>query len=757
MERSGDKSWIIGQSKGLAVFTAISFALFLILMVRFFLPCHTYEQSGSHIFEPGTAAENTVVYRGIALQPGVYRIGLRYDTDTDVNAYCNVQDGTVFSGGLLSNSEHVYRALGQTDFTIWLFEGTKDLEVTVTYEGKGSLTTGDLTITETRQLWTMLMTVLAGIWAAGYAIAVFKVYDKRNTIAEETRNVIFWLAVIIVAASLPYLNGYVYTGADLTYHLHRIEGVKDGLLTGQFPVRLEPRWVYDHGYANAVFYCNTLLYLPALLRLLGFTVSTSYNLYCIALNIATVCISYYCFGRMLKSRNIGIVCSALYTLSIFRIYKLVVTTAVGEGSAYTFLPLILYGLYRVFTEDDKADRYKTAWISLAIGFAGLMQTHVLTCEITAFVTLAYCVLYIRKIFRINTFWELAKGAGVSVLLSLWFLVPFLDYFLTQNVHIKFVSARRIQNSGLLPAHLLFHFWTTGAHTASDGEGLYDSHPVGVGLILVIGLCLFGILWFQGEFRDKKEDPALAFMKKTACMGAVLLIMSMSAFPWDRIQSLHPVAASLVSSLQFPNRFLGWGTTCLVPVLGYVISWWEKKKSPIVKAVWIIAILSIATSGLFLQDHINADQDYFELYNREGMGFGYISGREYLIEGTNEELLTFALPEAGEGVQIVQYTKAALGATFTCTNETASAGWVKLPLLLYKGYQAADIATGQGLEIRPGDNGEVCVQIPPGFSGAVQVKFVSPLYWRIAEAITMVTVIFLVGYGWKCGRKKKWRQ
>lgn len=773
MEQLDRKTLKIEKNKGLAVFTAIFFVLFLALAVRLFLPYKTYELSGSYAFEPGVSTENAVVYSGITLPPGVYRVALHYDTDTDAGAYCNVHDGTVFSGGLLSNAEHFYSALGSTDYAIWLFEGTKELEVTVTYEGKGHLTTGDLTITETKQLWTMLLAILVGVWAMGCAVMLFRSYDQIGTISRETKDVVFWLTVIILVASIPYLNGYVYTGADLTYHLHRIEGVKDGLLSGQFPVRLEPRWVFDHGYANAIFYCNTLLYFPAFLRMLGFTVSASYNLYCIALNIATACIAYYCFGKMLKSSNLGILCSALYTLSIFRIYKLVVTTAVGEGSAYTFLPLILYGLYRVFTEDDKVRGYRTAWIPLALGFAGLMQTHVLTCEITAFVTLAYCLFHVRKVFRPHTFWELAKGAGVSVLLSLWFLVPFLDYYLTQDVHIKFVSARRIQNSGLLPAHLLFHFWTTGAHTASDGEGLYYSHPVGVGLVLVVGLFFFGILWFQGKFREKQADSSLAFMKKTALIGALLLAMSMSVFPWDKIQSLHPIAASLVSSLQFPNRFLGWGTTCLVPVLGYGLMLMEEKaatgkavamkgsataavttKEVAAKGAFLAAVLGIATSGMFLTDFISADQDYFELYNREGMGFGYISGKEYLIEGTKEELLTFAKPETDGDVQIAQYTKYALGAEFACANEGATEGGVKLPLLLYKGYQAVDTDSGLPMELRAGDNGEVCVRIPVGYSGNIRVSFVSPIYWRISEGITFATVLFLIGYGVKYRRKKK---
>lgn len=709
------------------------------------------------MFEAGGTAQNAQVYEGISLRPGVYRICLEYETDTDLGAYCNVTDGTVFSGGLLSNAEHLYRNLNSTDFEMWLFEGTNALQVAVSYDGKGFLKTGNLTIVETKRLWTLLLTCLLFVWSLVCLGTAAWNYDRIYTISRERKQTVFWLAVIIIIASMPYLYGYIFTGADLTYHLHRIEGVKDGLLSGQFPVRLEPRWVYDHGYANAIFYCNTLLYFPAILRMLGFTVSASYNIYCIALNIATVCIAYFCFSKMLQDRNIGIVCSALYTLSVFRIYKLVITTAVGEGSAFTFLPLVLYGLYRIFTEDNDNPDYKTAWIPLAAGFTGLMQTHVLTCEVTALVTAVYCIFYITKLFRFKTFLELLKAAFASVLLSLWFLVPFLDYYLTQDMHIKFVSARRIQSSGLLPAHLLFHFWTTGMHTASDGQGLYYSHPVGIGLVLVLGLCMFGIQWFSNTLTEE-GNTSTAFMKRTALTGAGLLLFSSSMFPWDKIQALHPVAAALVSSLQFPNRFLGWGSVCLVSVFGYCLNTFARRDRRLYLGMLLAALLGITTSGMYLLDQVCANQDYFELYNREGMGFGYISGREYLIEGTDDQKLTFSRPVAGEGVLLENYQKQFLGGTFTCVNIGEHDSFVDMPLLLYKGYQAADAGRGAEhpviMQILKGENGSVRVRIPAGYSGEVTVQFVPPVYWRIAEGITLITALVFVFSAGKSRRKKQ---
>lgn len=724
---------------------SLLFCIFCI--VRILLPSREYLYEGSYAFETGTPTENTAVCQGISLGPGVYRIELEYDTDVDsIAAWCTVSDGGVFSGGLLTNGEHLYGALGKTGFNIWLFERTDSLQVTVSYKGAGNLTTGSLKIVETKQLWTMLLTAVLMVCAAVTLCMFFYYYDRAYGVSREKKNALFFVMVTGLIASVPYLSGYTITGADLTYHLQRIEGVKDGLLGGQFPVRLEPRWVYDHGYANGIFYCNTFLYFPAVLRLLGFPVSASYNLYCIGLNLATAGISYYCFRKIFGKQRIGILCGALYTLSVPRIYKLVITSAVGEGTAAAFLPLIFYGLYRAFTEEPEKKEYRTVWVPLMLGYAGLVQSHVLSCEITVFVTVCFCLLHIRKVFRKNTFLQLCKGALGALLISLWYLVPFLDYYLTQDVHIKHISARTIQSSGLQFTHLAFHFWTAGSREPAGGEGMHNVHLVGVGLVLLAALAVFLILWFSGAL-GKPGNERMSFAKKTALLGTLLLLMSMSLFPWDRIQSLHPAAASLVSSLQFPDRFLGWGTVCLVFLFGICIQHFSGSGR-----VWgcrvmaAAALMGITTSGMYLLDHVNSSQGYFELYNEEGMGFGYISGAEYLIQGTDEGLLTFAGPKGGQGLQILGYRKKSLGGELKCVNSRNTENYADLPLLLYKGYRGEDAGTGESLAVLPGENNLVRVAVPANYDGTIRVYFASPFYWRISELITAAAVAALIVNG-----------
>ena len=727
-------------------------------MIRIAMPNKTYFFTGQTVFESGVPVNDTLIYDGIALKPGVYSIELSYETDYDRGAHCTLRDGTVFTGGLLTNGEHFYKNLGKTGFHAWLYESTEHMQVVVTYDGGGSLVTGDLKVTETNLMWTKLLVVLLFGLALALAIMTYYYYQQKYEVSSRKKQVFFFLALISLVASLPYLHEGVISGADLTYHLLRIEGVKDGLLSGQIPVRIEPGWLYDHGYADAIFYCNTLLVIPALLRMAGFTILSSYCIYCILLNIATAWIAYHCFSRIYESDTIGLVCSGLYTLSVFRIYKLTITSAVGEGSAYVFLPLILYGFYRVFSEDRKEKKYKTAWVPLAIGYAGLMQTHVLTCEITLFLTIVICLIFLPRIFHLNTFLELAKGALAALGLSMWYLVPFVDYYLTQDMHIKHASARTIQERGTLPAQLAFHFWSTGDNTPLGNNGMQYSHPVGVGFVLALGLFVFAALAINGAYQkiknsnnnsnnSKKAKVGLGVV--SAIMGTLLLVMSLNVFPWNAIQNRNGLSAALVSSLQFPNRFLGWGTVFLVTVFGYVLWYFANGKRAYYRIGILVAILSILSGNMYMLDYVAKDQNHYNLYHEEGMGFGYISGAEYLIEGTDEEKLTFDNPVAGPKVTILSYEQKALHVKMECRN-VGGYSYVTLPLLSYKGYRAKD-GEGRRLVVTDGTNHLLRVQVPAGFAGEIRVDFVSPLYWRISEIISLATLIGLLA-AWKFGRK-----
>ena len=725
----------------------ISLLLSLLCVIRIAMPNREWNYAGSYEFVKGAPCPDQEVYEHISLGAGVYRLELSYESAGDTNAMCNVKDGTVYYGGLLCNGEHMYAALDHTSYDFWLFEPTEELSVTIDYSGQESLTTGNLRIVETNLLWTRYLTILLAISALILWTLWYQKRDAQNEEKERRHVVIFGIGVIAFLASIPYLYDGMISGADLTYHLQRIEGVKDGLLTGQFPVRLEPRWVFDHGYANGIFYCNLLLYFPAFLRMAGFTVTESYLLYCIALNLATVVIAWYSFGKMFRDDVVGLACSGLYTLSIFRVYRLLGTGAVGEGSAFTFFPLVLYGIYLVFEGKKEEREFRNSWIVLGLGYAGLVQTHVLSCEIAALMTVLLCLVYLPKLYEKERFLKCVQGAFFALGLSLWYLVPFLDYYFTQDVKIRHASARTIQERGVTFVQELQTFWNFHDTAASTTERMQYTHPVGPGLFLIAGVFLLLLLLFL-EVIPRGKETEKSFAIRSAGVGCLALWMATDTFPWDAIQTTSQTAATLVSSLQFPYRFIGWGMTFLIVVVGYLLSFFRKNQKMFYRMGLVIVMTAVATSYVYLIDAEDESTGAIHLFNRESMGFGYISGEEYLIYGTDSSALSFAKPEADEGIRISEYEKKGLRATFFCENSLDTQGTVKLPILLYKGYQASGDG-GEPLEITDDGSHLLGLSVPAGYSGRITVKFTEPWYWRAAELITLAVVVaFVAGMVYK---------
>lgn len=95
----------------------------------------------------------------------------------------------------------------------------------------------------------------------------------------------------------------------------------------------------------------------------------------------------------------------------------------------------------------------------------------------------------------------------------------------------------------------------------------DSQPMGMGIALTVALLLWAGMLFSANHALRREEKTLG---KIAGGFAVLAMwMCLSIFPWDKIHSLNDITATLVSSIQFPNRFLTIATLCAVLVAGVV--------------------------------------------------------------------------------------------------------------------------------------------------------------------------------------------
>ncbi len=263
----------------------------------------------------------------------------------------------------------------------------------------------------------------------------------------EQKMVFAILAFMAFLMGLPmYRNGLSEPiNMDLKFHLQRMEGLYRGLLSGQFPVRIQPEWLGGYGYASSIFYGDILLYFPAVLRIVGATLQDAYKCYVEAVNIAIVFVSFYAFQKITKNEIAALAGSILYAGSTTNLSLIYTTTMVGGYSALIFYPLIIAGFYEAFTEDVSSEEYHRIWVILTVGFSGLLMTHMISCLIIGAYSVLCCLLMIKKVFRKNTLREFIKAVGATVALNLWFIVPFVHYMFSEQLRINHELGRELGN------------------------------------------------------------------------------------------------------------------------------------------------------------------------------------------------------------------------------------------------------------------------------------------------------------------------
>lgn len=701
----------------------------------------------------------------LSLARGVYRAYLFYETPDDmVNAW-EVEAESGSYDGLLANACMLYSGLADTDMYFWLTEKTDHLIIRVIQDEDSQVTVRGACIEETNLGPRMLLVIVLTCFILWDILLFWKGKAGKRELpvgsAEsgeaERRIVLFGMALLIVTSSVPLFTGYEIAGADTVYHILRIEGVKDALLAGQFPVRIQPNWLQGYGYATGIFYCDTFLYIPAFLRIMGFPVGAAYLIYKFLVNAGTVVISCNCFGKMFRSRYIGLFAGALYTFSIYRLLSMYIKDHLGQYTAQMFLPLLAYAVWRLLSEETDEKGYRRIWVLLTLGATGIIQCHVLTCELAAVFCFITAVVFYKRTLRKETLAQIGKAFFSIAGLNLWFLVPFFDYMLTQKLIItgEQVYTRTIQGYGSLLPQLFGVFSLAGGADMDVSGGMRGEIPFTVGAALLAGLCYYIYLFLQGRLEAQQDKKYRILGTFSAAMSLVSLFMASSIFPWDKLHALGGFAAKAVSALQYPTRLLGIAalfltlTGCCALKAGFLSG---RKKEAYFYAGTALAALVLIT-GVFFSGLLS-NAGFYKIYEENAIGT-YLSGREYLPEGTDEDLLKAGRVMTSEKVAVGNMKKDDAGILLTCQNGGEGGGYVELPLLYYKGYQAKDMATGRVFPVTDGENHVLRVLLPAGYEGTFYTRFAGFWYWRAAEGVSAAALLLFavsVLRGRKSGRE-----
>lgn len=682
------------------------------------------------------------------INKGVYDIVIDYETECLSNKI-EVSGHNNNYNSLLYDEFKLNPLVNTQKFTVWTDKDVRGFTVSVLFDGTSSFLVKNITIKETFEGKIYYFIKFLFILTLVDLAVIFIYYCRNKKINKEKFTTGLILFGIVVFASYPLFSSFLTEGDDIVFHLLRIEGLKDGLLSGQFPVRIHPTQFRGYGYANSVFYGEVFLYFPAILRLCGFPLQTSYKIFLFTVNVVTALISYKCFDDIFKNKKIALICAFLYVLAPYRLTNIYVRAAVGEYMAMTFWPVITLGLYRLFTVDVSSKEYKNIWLILMIGYTGIIQTHLLSCEIIAAVSVIVCLILFKKLFRKNTIIELVKFFFATLLINAYYLVPFLDYMVKGGTIISDIGSQQtqaIQGNGIYPAQL-FNLFVSGSgmaygHAVYDYKilGMYNEMGTTVGLSLMISLFIFVYLYAVNNEQIRKEKMYSTCLLMVIA-GVLAVFMSTTLFPWD---VLCRNLGKIVYNLQFPWRMLSVATIFLTIVTGCVLLFVKNicDKRFYTALICVIISLNIVTSGYMLYNRLNTSKAMHVYDATTFANHGSGSLNEYILTGTQVDRLNEYEPISSDNVNVLDYSKKYINIDMSVSENKGKDGYVKVPLLAYEGYVARD-GNGNCLTIEKNYNNEMQILIPADFSDSVSVRFEGFWYWHVAEVISLISIVSII--------------
>ena len=549
----------------------------------------------------------------VSLPKGSYSAIITYEAEEDQSASVFGTNSDLYFLNDISVSSPIIlsRNKNSADCKFELTEDTRYFSMTINYSGHGTFSVRDVTLRKTAVMWkryaSIIVMLAVGMAAAGLIAAM----------PSQRRRDILTVLALGAAASIPLaFSGLASNSVDLEYHLLRIEGLAQTMADGQLPQRIAGIWMDGYGYPDAVYYCDILLFFPALLRNLGFDITASYKAYCVLLNFLTAGIAFFAFGKMFSSRKIGCILAAAYTWSPFR-SALFCISMLGGFTAMTFLPLIAYAVWRIYTSSpEKRIHFRDA-VLLAVGMSGVAASHTVTLIMTAFLLAVFCVLSIKRTLRKDVILTLLCAAGLTVVLCGFYLVPFLDYYMNVNTLIQKIGntpgSRMIQGEGVAVGQLFSFF-------ASMSSTSFSLNNIGTPGLLLAALPI-GI--YINTNRKNKQLRCLLILT------ALSIWMSTDIFPWNFLEA-HTWLFGKLAQIQFPYRFNALSTVLLCVTLGFILRYTEERGVDIYKKASIVSAALILSHLVFFVSDFCGSSDFRYSYETESLNT-FKTGLLYLPE------------------------------------------------------------------------------------------------------------------------------
>jgi 6-pyruvoyl-tetrahydropterin synthase related domain len=298
-----------------------------------------------------------------------------------------------------------------------------------------------------------------------------------------------------------------------------------------------PRWLPDSngGYGSPVFlfYSPLVYYVTAGVYWLGSPVILAMKLVRL-LGLFLSGLAMLMYARNLAGRRLALIISVVYLVLPFHVLDVSYWSLYAEPWAWIWFPLILMSFDRMLASEDLA-----VVPCVAVSYAGLILTHLVSAYMFSFVMAGYALACSRRGRRVRGLALVMVNVGLGLALSAFFLLPAV--YERRFVHIEY--------STLLPEFDFRNTFLFFPNPKLMTENLFQARTIQllqwVALLQATGLAVGAVMSWRAGF-GLSMVRVLRF-----ALGAALLcffLMSRASSPlWQIIPGL--------AQIQFSTRWL----------------------------------------------------------------------------------------------------------------------------------------------------------------------------------------------------------
>ncbi len=552
----------------------------------------------------------------------------------------------------------------------------------------------------------------------------------------KTKKMIHYIFIIIVGLliSIPFLWVQIRTTDDGWLHLLRVIGIDNALEKGSFPFLIQPYFCNNWGYSMTAFYPTIVSYVPYVLGLIVSNFAVGLKWFAVLTTILSGIFMYNFINEVTKKKAVAFFSAIIYMTFPYKLEDIFNRYAIGEFTAFVFIPIVFEGLYNLLHGDGKKHFY------IAIGGTGLLLSHTISTEYTAIFCAIYILFNLKLFFKKDVIIKCVINVIWILLMAAIFWVPMLEF--EGTAHYSIFEPKVIKTDGEYVANNVIELWQ---FVKDKGEPNGVSFIVGIPFITML---LLGVFAYK-KVSEKHKDFYITFV----LLGVLSVLMCTKFFPWR-------IMPSFLCTVQYPWRMVGFAFFFFIPVCAMNVCYLIKNvnKQWLRNALYILTlVLILGFTAYELTQYKTADPNvdaeyeknavenpkihYFAV-NRDYMPLkALVKQRSYLVNRGDKTLVLQG------NANIQNESKDAFHLEMNITDAEKNTK-LELPYLFYPGYRAV-LEYGQNtvnLKTEESDNGFVQITIPEQIEeGKITVDYTATVLDKASYIVSGISLVCFIVY------------